>query len=631
MEQTRAWTVQDSQDLYMVDDWGHDYFSIDEGGRLRVHLKDQRVDLHDLILDLSERGLSTPLLLRFGEILEDRVHRIRAAFDRAIQEMDYKGGYRGVYPVKVNQQRQVLEEIMRFGGAVGLGLEVGSKPELLMALALLEDPERLLICNGFKDRGYLELALHASKLGRPCHIVADRLEEVSLAISIAEKLEVRPHLGLRCRLSSRGAGKWNESTGDLSKFGLSAAEIVQALETLRSAGLGDCVELLHFHIGSQISDIQAVKAALREASRMYCEIVRSGIPLRYLDVGGGLGVDYDGSQTNFAASKNYSLQEYANDIVWGILQACDHEKIAHPCIVSESGRATVAHHSVLVFDVRGRHTRLEGEIGASATSGEPAILGNLRLVLTEVSADRALENWHDLLQLKEEMESLFNLGYLSLEHRARGERLFWEACRRLHKLVERMEDVPEDLENLARQLADTYYCNFSLFQSLPDHWAVDQLFPVMPLHRLDEEPMRPAVLADLTCDSDGRLDCFIDRKGEAKVLYLHEPNGQPYYLGIFLVGAYQEVLGDLHNLFGDTHAVHVCLDEEGRVDVSKVVEGDTVAEVLQYVQYDPEEMVGLVRRSIERSVRSERISKRDVQAFLRLYKETLGSQTYLET
>ncbi len=630
-----SWSIEDSKRLYLCEQWSQGYFSISERGTALARLKGRDLDLDECVRELKGRGLDTPVLLRFADILEDRLGAMGKALGEAIEEMGYRGGYKAVYPVKVNQMRHVVEEVLASGGAVGIGLEVGSKPELILALSELRDPERLLICNGFQDRTYLKLALMATKMGRRCHIVIDRYEELALCLDLAEELSVRPVLGLRFRLSSRGTGRWTESSGDASKFGLTSSELVQAVQTLEAARMLDRLTLLHFHLGSQITDIRAIKAALREAGRTYCELVRMGASMGWADVGGGLGVDYDGTKSRNPSSKNYGLQEYANDVVWAIQDACDHAGVEHPCLVTESGRASVAHHALLVVDVRARHTRRAVGPVSVPSAESPALLKSLYEVYESIPlqgrADVALEALHDLLQLKEELEASFCLGYLTLEDRAEMDKLYWAATGRLMELNRNQEGVSADLATLPRLLADTYYCNFSIFQSLPDHWAVDQLFPVMPLHRLDEEPTHPALLADLTCDSDGRMDRFIDSSGEAGVLYLHDPIGRdPYYLGIFLVGAYQEVLGDLHNLFGDTHAIHVSIDVDGQVDLAKVVEGDTIGEVLGYLQYDGEQMIGNVRKVVERGLREDLLTKDEALAYLRLYKDSLNAQTYLD-
>ncbi len=632
----RPWTVKDSEELYQVKAWGKGYFTVSEEGTVEVlsGMRGRRgLDMAKLVNELVERGLNPPLLLRFGDILEDRIRNLNEAFHRAIVEYGFRGSYRGVFPVKVNQQRQVIEELVNFGRPYGLGLEAGSKPELLVALAMHADPESLIICNGFKDREYIEMAMLAAKLGKQTFLVIDRLAEVDLCVEAAGKFGVRPSLGIRVRLVSKGAGKWTESSGDHSKFGLSSEEILEVVRILKEHDLCDCLEMLHFHIGSQITDIRAVKAALREASRIYVELVGLGAPMGWVDVGGGLGVDYDGSRTNFPSSMNYTLQEYANDVVDSIRAACDEASVSHPYIVSESGRAMVAHHSVLVFDVVGISDGGGGRSPEPVVDGDPEVVRDLHEVLRGLSTKNYLEGYHDALQLREETMTRFNLGLLDLKARARCETLFASICRKVLKLASEEEELPEELEPLERSLSEIYFCNFSVFQSIPDHWAVKQLFPVMPIQDLDRRPTRKAVLADLTCDSDGKMDRFIDPRDVAQVVSLHDPeqSGKPYYVGVFLVGAYQEVLGDLHNLFGDTNVVHVRMGEDGEPDLYKVVEGDSVREVLSYVQYDPEDLVARVRNAAEGAIREGRIRRVDVQELLRRYKGTLERQTYLET
>ncbi|MEN8185304.1 MAG: biosynthetic arginine decarboxylase, partial [Myxococcota bacterium] len=534
----RGWTVRDSLELYNVAQWGQGFFHINELGHVEVGPRGPegpRIDLRALVQDLRGRGLRTPLLVRFSDLLASRVGGLAASFDRAIEEYGYRGSFRGVYPIKVNQQRHVVEEIVEFGAAAGIGLEAGSKPELLIALALLDTPGALIVCNGYKDRAYVETALLAQRLGRTPIIVIDRFHEIELVVKTASELGIRPHLGVRARLTTRGAGKWVESTGDRSKFGLTALEIVEAVDRLRSEGLLDCLELLHFHIGSQITAIRAHKDALREASRIFVGLHEMGATPRLLDVGGGLGVDYDGSQTNFHSSMNYSVQEYANDVVAAIQESCDDAGVPHPDLVTEAGRAMVAHHSVLVFDVLGTSEMRSGHPPQAVDESDAKVLQDLWEVWTGISRKNVQESWHDALQLKEEASSMFSLGYLDLRVRARVERLFWACCEKILKIVNELPHVPEDLQDLEKGLADTYYGNLSIFQSAPDHWAVRQLFPVMPIHRLDEKPTRRGVFADLTCDSDGKINQFIDQHDVKDVLELHPWNGIPYYIGMFLL------------------------------------------------------------------------------------------------
>jgi arginine decarboxylase len=518
--------------------------------------------------------------------------------------------------------------MIQFGAHRSVGLEAGSRPELLIALALLDSPDALIICNGYKDRAYIETALLAQKLGRTPIIVIDRFREIDLVVKTARELGIRPHLGIRARLSTKGAGKWLESTGDRSKFGLSAPEIVDAVSRLRSEDMLECLELLHFHIGSQITAIRAHKDALAEASRIFVGLHELGASPTLLDVGGGLGVDYDGSRTNFHSSKNYSTQEYANDVVAFVQEACDEADVPHPDIVTETGRAMIAHHSVLIFDVLGVNEMSSGQ-PEPLTEDDPKVLHDLASVGATVNRKNVQESYHDAIELKEEVATLFSLGFLDLQVRARAERLFWNTCERILHVVRELDYVPEDLQNLEKGMADTYYGNMSVFQSVPDHWAVKQLFPVMPIHRLDEKPTRRGVFADLTCDSDGKIDQFIDQHDVKDVLELHPWTGDAYFIGIFLVGAYQEILGDLHNLFGDTDAVHVRLDDEGGYAVEHVVEGDSVDDVLRYVEYDRRELVEKVRRTIETALRRGEITLEESARLRKRYEQGLREYTYL--
>lgn len=632
MSSMRGWTIRDSLELYNVPAWGAGFFSVNEAGHVAVRPRGkagEEIDLLALVQDLQQRGLRTPLLIRFSDILASRVRGLSRAFERAIKEYGYQGVHRGVYPIKVNQQRHVVEEIIEYGAAHRVGLEAGSKPELLVALALLDTPDTLIICNGYKDRAYLETALLAQHLGRTPIIVIERFGEIELLIKTASELGIRPHIGVRARLTARGAGKWIDSTGDRSKFGLTAMEIVGAVERLRSANMLDCLELLHFHIGSQITAIRAHKDALAEASRIYTGLHELGATPRLLDVGGGLAVDYDGSRTNFHSSKNYSTQEYANDVVSFVQEACDEADVPHPDLVTEAGRAMVAHHSMIVFDVLGVNTMSSAEPPAPVGEDDPKVLQDLAEVREGITKKNVQESFHDAIQLKEEAATLFSLGYLDLRARARVDQLFYSCCERIHRVVRELSFVPEDLMDLDKRLADTYFVNLSVFQSAPDHWAVKQLFPIMPLHRLGERPDHSGVLADLTCDSDGKIDQFIDTHDVKDCLELHAWNGDPYYLGMFLLGAYQEILGDLHNLFGDTHAVHVTLSEEGGYEVSHVVEGDSVEDVLKYVQYDRRSLIEKVRRTIEVALRRGDISLEESARLRQRFEQGLKEYTYL--
>ena len=627
-----GWTARDSLELYHLPAWGEDLFGVNARGNVEVRPRGARgpsIDLRELVGDLTQRGMRTPLLIRFSDILAARVRGLADAFRNAMTEYGYQGRYRGVYPIKVNQQRHVVEEIIQYGAGEQVGLEAGSKPELLVALALLDTPGALIICNGYKDRAYVETALLAQRLGRRPIIVIDRYRELDLVLDMARELGIRPHIGVRARLGARGAGKWNESTGALSKFGLSAVEMVEAVERLRAADMLDCLELLHFHIGSQITAIRAHKDALAEAGQIFVGLHKLGARPSLLDVGGGLAVDYDGSRTNFQSSRNYSTQEYANDVVAVIQEACDAAEVPHPDVITEAGRAMVAHHSVLVFDVLGVSEVAAG--GELPVPGEddPKVLRDLSEVLQTLTRKNVQEAYHDALQLKEEAATLFSLGYLDLQDRARVERLFFRCCERILRTARELPELPEDLEPLERGMSDTYYINASVFQSAPDHWAVKQLFPVLPIHRLNEKPARRGILADLTCDSDGKIDQFIDLHDVKDALELHAWNGEPYYLGMFLVGAYQEILGDLHNLFGDTDAVHVTLGEDGGYTVEHVVPGDSVENVLSYVQYDPRSLVEQVRRTIEASLGRGEITTEESARLLKRYEQGLGEYTYL--
>jgi arginine decarboxylase len=626
-------TINDATELYEVDRWGKGYFSISKEGHVLVHpTKDpsHAIDLKQLTDHLMLRGIGLPVLIRFRDILRHRVGDIHNAFQTAINQHQYEGRYICVYPIKVNQQRQVVEEVLDFGREYGFGLEAGSKPELLavMAQAYNDTP---IICNGFKDAEFIEMAMLAQKVGRNVIPVVEKYTELGLILKYAEKVGVRPQIGMRVKLAARGSGRWQGSGGYRSKFGLTVAEVLRGLEELNSRGMQDCFKLLHFHLGSQIPNIRIVKGALNEAARIYTELVKAGAGLQFLDVGGGLGIDYDGSQTNFESSVNYTLEEYANDVVYHIQTVCDDAGVRHPTIVSESGRAIVAYHSVLIFNVLGVAAFGEEKIPESISPDEaeqPVI--DLLETYQNLSVRNALESYHDAQQALDMALNLFTGGYLPLEQRCQAENLYWAILVKLRKLVAQMEDVPEDLQGLDDAMADTYFCNFSLFQSIPDSWAIKQLFPIMPIHRLNQPPSHHAVLGDITCDSDGKIDSFIDRRDVKRTLPLHTVNGEPYYLGVFLVGAYQEILGDLHNLFGDTHAVHVSLDSGGNVVLDAVIKGDTVREVLDYVEFDAETLIRKLRSDVELAVREGRMTYEESGRLLEFYEEGLQGYTYLE-
>jgi arginine decarboxylase len=629
------WTISDANELYEVDRWGKGYFSIDEQGHLHVHpTKDpaRSIDLKRLTDHVQLRGIGLPILIRFRDILRHRLGEIHGAFQNAIAQHNYNGRYCCVYPIKVNQQRQVVEEVLDFGRPYGFGLEAGSKPELL-AVAALASNDTPIVCNGFKDAEFIEMAMRAQKIGRLVIPVVEKYTELGLVLKYAEKVGVRPAIGMRVKLASRGGGRWQSSGGYRSKFGLTVAEVVRGLEELRSRGMEDCFKLLHFHLGSQIPNIRIVKTALNEAARIYTELVKAGAGLHYLDVGGGLGVDYDGSQTNFESSVNYTLEEYANDVVYHIQTVCDDASVPHPTIVSESGRAVVAYHSVLIFNV----------LGVSGFSIDEPVLPRAEQIqemeqplidlfetYQSITGRNTIESYHDAQQALDMALNLFNGGYLPLEQRRQAEQLFWAICGKLQRLVQQLDEVPEELQSLDEALADTYFGNFSLFQSIPDSWAIKQLFPIMPIHRLNKPPTSKAVLGDITCDSDGKIDQFIDRRDIKRTLPLHGFNGDPYYLGVFLVGAYQEILGDLHNLFGDTHALHVSLDANGGVVLDTVIKGDTVREVLDYVEFDAESLVRKLQTDVETAVREGRLTYEEAGQLMQFYEDGLRGYTYLE-
>ncbi len=633
LEPTERWSAQDARELFDVASWGKGYFSVSDGGHVLVHPeKDpaRSINLKELVDTLVLRGIQLPILIRFAEILKHRLGELHEAFDTAIREHKYNGGYQCVYPIKVNQQRQVVEEVLEFGKPFKFGLEAGSKPELLAVMALA-DNETPIICNGFKDDEYIEMAMLAQKIGRKIIPVVEKYTELALIRKYAERVGVRPMIGIRAKLAARGSGRWKGSGGYRSKFGLSTTEVMKALLELQTWGMADCLKLLHFHLGSQITNIRQVKGAVNEAARLYAELWRVGATgLQYLDVGGGLGIDYDGSQTDFESSVNYTLQEYANDVIYHAQNVCDETNVPHPTIITESGRAIAAYHSVLVFNVLGVSGLGEEEAPQDLPPDPEQPLIDLQETFRSVNSRNLLEAYHDAQQALDSSLNLFSLGYLPLDQRCIAENLFWAICRKVSKMARELDFFPEELEGLDAMLSDTYFCNFSLFQSMPDSWAIKQLFPIMPVHRLDERPTHHAVLGDITCDSDGKVDQFIDRRDVKKTLALHEYDGSDYYLASFLVGAYQEILGDLHNLFGDTNAVHVRLSPSGEVILDEVIKGDTVREVLDYVQFKTDSLVTKLRRSVEDAVREGRLGYEESGRLLRFYEEGLHGYTYLE-
>ncbi len=630
---TAPWSVEDSEALYQIRGWGEPYFSVNEAGHVIVAPKGDRggsLDLYDLVNALKQREIHLPLLIRFADILEDRIERLNACFAKAIARYNYPGVYRGVFPVKCNQHRHLVEDLVKFGKSHQFGLEAGSKPELMITLAMLDTPGALLICNGYKDSEYIEAAILAQRLGQKCVIVLEQVEEVDLVIESSRKLGIAPMVGLRAKLTAKGEGRWGTSAGDRAKFGLTIPEIIQAVEKLKSADLLNSLQLLHFHIGSQISSIGVIKDALKEASQIYGELVKLGAPMGYLDVGGGLAVDYDGSKTNFYASKNYNMQNYANDVVAEIKDACTIANIAVPTLISESGRAIASHQSVLVFDIVGT-SEVVLEVPEPLRPDEQLTIRNLYETYQSIGVDNYQEAYNDAIQFKEEAINRFTLGYLSLTDRARAERLYWACCHKILGIARQQEYVPDDLESLEQNMASIYYANLSVFQSAPDSWAIDQLFPVLPIHRLNEEPICRGTLADLTCDSDGKIAQFIDLKEDVKSLLELHPvkKGEPYYLGMFLNGAYQEIMGNLHNLFGDTNTVHIRLTPKG-YKIEHVVRGDTVREVLGYVQYDAEDLLENIRNQAELALQEGKITLQESQLLLKNYEQSLGSYTYLK-
>ncbi|MEM6436046.1 MAG: biosynthetic arginine decarboxylase [Cyanobacteria bacterium P01_D01_bin.115] len=628
------WTIEKSEELYRIKGWGEPYFSINAAGHITVSPKGDRggsLDLYHLVESLKKRNLELPILIRFSDILEDRIEQLNACFAKAIARYSYNGVYRGVFPVKCNQQRHLVEDLVRFGRPHQFGLEAGSKPELLIALATLDSPDSLLICNGYKDREYIETAMLSQRLGQTPIIVLEQPDEVELVIEASQRLNIRPILGVRAKLSSKGVGRWGGSAGDRAKFGLAIPELLSAVEQLKQADMLDCLQLLHFHIGSQISAISVIKDALREACQIYVELSALGAKMGFLDVGGGLGIDYDGSKTNFYASKNYSIQNYANDVVAEVQEACSARNLPVPTLISESGRAIASHQSILVFDVLGTSDKPGLAAIEPPKEDDHALLRELYDTYDSVHLKNYQEAYHDAVQFKDEAISLFNFGYVSLTERAKIERLYWACCRRILDLVRHEDYVPDDLEDLDRNLASIYYINLSVFQSMPDAWAIDQLFPIMPIHRLDEEPVNRGTLADLTCDSDGKIDQFIDLRDVKPVLELHPvTEHEPYYLGLFLGGAYQEIMGNLHNLFGDTNTVHIHMTPKG-YHIEHVVKGDTMTEVLGYVQYDSDDLIENIRRRSEHALQDGTITIEEAQLLLQHYEHSLNHYTYLSS
>lgn len=629
----KKWTIEDSKELYNINGWGVSYFGINEKGNAYVTpCKDNtEIDLRDVMDELALRDVSSPVLLRFPDILDNRIEKTASCFAQAAKEYDYKAENFIIYPIKVNQMQPVVEEIISHGQKFNLGLEAGSKPELHAVIAVQCQSDSLIICNGYKDQSYIELALLAQKMGKRIFIVIEKLNELDIIAKAAKKIGVRPNIGIRIKLASSGSGKWADSGGDASKFGLNSSELLLALKMLEEKGLKDCLHLIHFHIGSQITKIRRIQTALREAAQYYINLHKMGYNVDFVDCGGGLGVDYDGTRSSSSESSvNYSIQEYVNDCIYTFIDAANKNGVPHPNLITESGRSLTAHHSVLVIDVLETASLPSMPNEFEPTEEEHQLVKDLYEIWDNLNPRSMLEDWHDAEQIREESLDLFALGIVDLQTRAEIESMYWSVCREINMLSKSMKHVPDELRNLDKLLADKYFCNFSLFQSLPDSWAIDQLFPILPIQRLDERPTRNATLQDITCDSDGKIANFVTNRNISHVLPLHPlKKGEPYYLGVFLVGAYQEILGDLHNLFGDTNAVHISV-KNGKYSIDQVIDGETVDEVLDYVQYSPKKLVRQLETWVTKSVKLGKISLEEGKEFLNNYRSGLYGYTYLE-
>ena len=629
----RKWRIEDSEELYNINGWGVSYFGINEKGHASVTpRKDSvQVDLKELVDELSIRNITAPVLLRFPDILDNRIEKTARCFQIAAKEYDYQAEHFIIYPIKVNQMRPVVEEIISHGKKYNLGLEAGSKPELHAVLATNMDSDSLIICNGHKDQSFIELALLAQKMGKRVFLVVEKLHELSIIAKTANKLGVRPNLGIRIKLASSGAGKWEESGGDASKFGLNSSELLEALTILQEKDMQDCLKLIHFHIGSQITKIRRIQTALREAAQFYVQLHALGFDIKFVDCGGGLGVDYDGTRSsNSESSVNYSIQEYVNDCVYTFTEASDKNQIPHPNLITEGGRSLTAHHSVLILDVVDTASQPMMDEKWEPSENDHKLVRDLSEIWDNLSARSMLEDWHDAEQIREEALDLFSHGIVDLKTRAQIESLYWSVTREVNDIVHNQKHVPEELRKLDKLLADKYFCNFSLFQSLPDSWAIDQLFPIMPIARLDEKPNRNATLQDITCDSDGKVSAYINLGQQTSYLPLHSlRKNEHYYIGVFLVGAYQEILGNMHNLFGDTNAVHISVDGDGYT-IDQLIEGETIAEVLDYVQYDPKKLVHRLENWVSKAVKEGKITIDEGREFLSNYRSGLNGYTYLE-
>ncbi len=629
----KKWTTEDSKELYNINGWGTSYFGVNDKGDVYVTpCKDNtQIDLRDVMDELSLRDVTAPVLLRFPDILDNRIEKTSSCFKKAADEYGYKGENFIIYPIKVNQMQPVVEEVIGHGRKFNLGLEAGSKPELHAVIAVQCQSDSLIICNGYKDQSYIELALLAQKMGKRIFIVIEKPNELEIIAREAKKLNVRPNLGIRVKLASSGSGKWEESGGDASKFGLTSGELLDALELLEKKGMRDCLRLIHFHIGSQITKIRRIQAALREASQFYIQLHKMGYDVDFVDCGGGLGVDYDGTRSpSSESSVNYSIQEYVNDCIYTFVDAADKNGLPHPNIITESGRSLAAHHSVLVIDVLETASLPEMPEEFEPDADSHQLVKDLYDIWDNLNPRTMLEDWHDAEQIREEALELFSHGILDLKNRAEIEKMYWSVCREINILAKHLKHTPEELVNLDKLLADKYFCNFSLFQSLPDSWAIDQLFPIVPLQRLDERPTRSATIQDITCDSDGKITNFVTNRNNSHILPVHSlKRNEPYYLGVFLVGAYQEILGDMHNLFGDTTAVHISV-KDGKYNIDQVFDGETVAEVLDYVQYNPKKLVRQLEIWVSKSVKEGKITLEEGKEFLSNYRSGLYGYTYLE-
>ena len=629
----RKWRIEDSEELYNITGWGTSYFSINDAGHVVVTPRSDGVTVYlkELVEELQLRDVASPMLLRFPDILDNRIEKMSSCFKQAAEEYGYKAENFIIYPIKVNQMRPVVEEIISHGKKFNLGLEAGSKPELHAVIAVNTDSDSLIVCNGYKDESYIELALLAQKMGKRIFLVVEKMNELKLIAKMAKQLNVQPNIGIRIKLASSGSGKWEESGGDASKFGLTSSELLEALDFMESKGLKDCLKLIHFHIGSQVTKIRRIKTALREASQFYVQLHSMGFNVEFVDIGGGLGVDYDGTRSsNSEGSVNYSIQEYVNDSISTLVDVSDKNGIPHPNIITESGRALTAHHSVLIFEVLETATLPEWDDEEEIAPDAHELVQELYSIWDSLNQNKMLEAWHDAQQIREEALDLFSHGIVDLKTRAQIERLYWSITREINQIAGGLKHAPDEFRGLSKLLADKYFCNFSLFQSLPDSWAIDQIFPIMPIQRLDEKPERSATLQDITCDSDGKIANFISTRNVAHYLPVHSlKKTEPYYLAVFLVGAYQEILGDMHNLFGDTNAVHVSVNEKG-YNIEQIIDGETVAEVLDYVQYNPKKLVRTLETWVTKSVKEGKISLEEGKEFLSNYRSGLYGYTYLE-